>query len=389
MIRKKWVSVFALMSAMFSLGIIPTATADTNSNENLTDIVDQYGTQIQDSYQKSQNKFFRRTVLTQQQQLARENGIGIYEQSDTPLVVQNASVSTHIISSQRTSQGYLITADITTSLNQVPKDGVTITLGNKKQDHLESIITNRHQLTLVQSNGGYSVASDQVVFDDDDQVEPLQTTIPQGDLLSTSRSRAIPQSTSLASTKPAFDYLKAVEYAELWTDSNHVYKGSNQDFMNVKYPIFNDNCTNFVSQALYEGGLPAKNATVFTRSHDDVWSYMGFAQFGATYTWGGAENNYRYMRYHSGAFDAEDNVKHIGPGGLIYADWDGNGSMDHAVIVTGNIVIRDKTGKPVDAEPIICQKTRNHHDEPLTILTEYANKTYPGKTKWHGLQVRF
>lgn len=185
------------------------------------------------------------------------------------------------------------------------------------------------------------------------------------------------------------DWLKAVKYAELWTDKKHSYPNPNEDFMNHKYPIYDDNCTNFISQALHEGGLPTKKATVVSRKNDDVWSYMGFAQFGATYTWGGAENNYRYMRYHSGSFTVDDNMKHIGPGGVIYADWDGDGTKDHAVIVVGNITYRDKKGRPTDSKPVVCQKTHSHHDEVITFLETYARNTYHGKTKWYGLQWNY
>ena len=53
------------------------------------------------------------------------------------------------------------------------------------------------------------------------------------------------------------NYVKAMQYAELWTDAAH------KDKMNPKYPDYGDtNCTNFVSQAMEAGGLKTTSATV-------------------------------------------------------------------------------------------------------------------------------
>ncbi|MFT8574023.1 amidase domain-containing protein [Bifidobacterium fermentum] len=286
-----------------------------------------------------------------------------------------------------TQNGYEATVDIETNLQMTPSKGTTITIAGKKQGSLNSSATFRHILNLEQPAGqsgtNLAVVKDQVQLDDNaDQINPV--SVPHQLSYSSKKTQAstrdIADYDSWSTNHVGLNWLSTVDYAELWTDSNHVYKNPDQDFMNLKYPVFKDNCTNFVSQALHEGGLKTKNATVISRKHDDVWSYEAFAQLGPTYTWGGAENNYRYMKNYSGAFSSDNDPTHIGPGGIIYADWTGNGSKDHAAIVVGNISTKSAS------IPVICQKTHNEHEQPLTTLENYAKDKYHGATKWYGLQ---
>lgn len=384
-------SIAATTLAVSSL--TPAAFA-SNTTDDVDRTVQLYARQMDDSFTGQSDTAFG---SERQGDLAAENGAELYDAADTGLKVDDAEVTTSVVSRTPIPNGYTVLADITTHLRQVPEGSNTIiTLGSTQADHLDTSTTYRHELTLAPAPDGssepYQVVSDKTLLDDDSRTGQTPhdgETTTSAYRQSTATGRRHMAYAASFKNKAGLDWLKAVQYAELWTDSKHVYKNSNMDFMNPKYPVFEDNCTNFVSQALFEGGLPAKKATIVSRTHDDVWAYMAFAQFEPTYTWGGAENNYRYMRYHSGAFDADDNIKHIGPGGLIYADWDGNGSKDHAVIVTGNITIRDKSGRPVDSRPIICQKTHNQHDAPITVLEKYAQNNYHGKTKWYGLQFRF
>lgn len=375
------------VSIMLLSPVTSEAAVTSQTNDVINAAVENYGQQIQESYAAAPSVLGRSLKRTQTSQLAQENGQALNAKLQGSLNVHQANVSTQVISSNPTNNGYEATVDIVTSLNMTPNDGTTITIAGQKQDSLDSSATFRHVLDLEhpagQSGTPLTVVKDKVQLDDDgDQTNPV--SMPSQSSFN-SRTQTSVRSASYntdwwATNHVGLDWLATVKYAELWTDSNHVYKNHEQDFMNFKYPVFKDNCTNFVSQALHEAGLKTKNATVLSRTHDDVWSYEAFAQLGPTYTWGGAENNYRYMKNYSDAFSSDNNPTQIGPGSIIYADWDGNGTKDHAAVVVGNI--NTKT----TSIPVICQKTHNEHDEPLTTLENYAQQSYHGATKWYGLQ---
>lgn len=387
--KKYLLSVVGLFATAVTIMSPMTASAQESAQSDgaVSAAVNDYGRQLQLSFSPHYSLMQKRYAHTETQRLAEENGKDSYTRSDDGLNIQNADVSTKLVSSTKNGNGYQATVDVETSLHMTPSDGTTITIAGQKRDSLDSSGVFRHVLDLQysgnESSTGLTVVNDQVQLDDDsDQLEPISNPKPAS-LKSGAKysvQNAVDVNHSWSTNGVGLDWLAAANYAELWTDSNHSYKGTDMDFMNMGFPIYPDNCTNFVSQALYTGGLKPKNATVLTRTRDDVWSYRAFAQISPTYTWGGAENNYRYMKNYSGAFTSDNNPHHIGPGGVIYADWNGDGTKDHAAFVVGNINTR------TTSIPVICQKTHNQHDQPLTILENYASKNYHGATKWYGLQ---
>ncbi len=134
-----------------------------------------------------------------------------------------------------------------------------------------------------------------------------------------------------SATSIGFDYLKMIQYAELWTNNDHE-NSMNPDFPNyheifeheVDLPIGEpgSNCTNFASQSLYAGGLPLNAGKDNNEKRDDpnawTWNVKGIS--GATYTWSGADNNFYYMRDHSGIFQVESNPRRAWEGSLIYGN---------------------------------------------------------------------
>jgi hypothetical protein len=77
----------------------------------------------------------------------------------------------------------------------------------------------------------------------------------------------------------------AAAYARKWALSTH-----------GDYPRFDNDCTNFVSQALLAGGWTMVGEHSFSnRQSDTVWWYGGAWLTRASYTWAGAQNFYNFL----------------------------------------------------------------------------------------------
>ncbi|WP_420864653.1 amidase domain-containing protein [Bifidobacterium actinocoloniiforme] len=76
------------------------------------------------------------------------------------------------------------------------------------------------------------------------------------------------------------------------------------------------NCTNFLSQAVYAGALRTAWGSSLDVKNEKVWTWNLAGIAHASRTWSGAQMNYTYMRYHSGAFTSESNPYRVGGVGL-------------------------------------------------------------------------
>lgn len=301
------------------------------------------------------------------------------------LSLKETQVSTNVTSTSKTADGYTVTADIDTHLRMVPKAGVTITIAGEHRNQLDSSFTDRHILTLTpdtKQDGGYSVVSDEIQNPDELKDDSLPTLSSEPQELPTNNDQNQFSTRDFATNKEGLNYIKMSKYAELWTND------SNKNNLNPKYPVYKEegktgNCTNFLSQVVHEGGLPTTTGHSWDLGNDNVWTWNLLGLASASHTWSGAQNSYNYMKDHSHAFTVENNPYHIGEGGLIYADWEGDGTLDHAMVVVGNI-----NGGP-HPSPIICQKTVNRNDYPFYKSQANANSAHKGKTIiWKGLQFR-
>lgn len=387
--RYKGISIATAMLIVSPL-ISGTAFAEPVNGDTpqIDSVLNQYAEQIQSSYSGVGS---RSLVNSKQEELAHKNGGDLYDPARDGLNLSKTDVSTEIVSATQFGTEYKAKVLITTKLHMTPKPGTTITIAGEKRNSLDSSGTYEHAVTLApdiaSGTHGYSVIDDQVQLPHDEinrNHKPVFTTSSAAQ----AKADANFSSQSAVATRDVFtngvglNYLTEMRYAELWTDDAHTdHQNSQHDIMNIQFPVFSDNCTNFVSQALYAGGLKMKKTNFIDRGHDDVWAYMGIGELTPTYTWGGADNNHRYMQNYSQAFTVDNNPHHLGGGAVLYADWEGDGTLDHAAIVTGNIQTA------TNATPVICQKTHNHHDEPMTFLENYAKSVNPrGTTQWRGLQ---
>jgi cell wall-associated NlpC family hydrolase len=129
-----------------------------------------------------------------------------------------------------------------------------------------------------------------------------------------------------------YDRRAAVDYADAW------WNGANP-----KYHHFAVDCTNYVSQCLFAGGLPMD----YTGKRNSGWWYEGYA--GGTerwsFSWAVAHSLRAYLLYSSRPRRGTEitDPRELEPGDVIFYDWDGDGRWQHSVIVTGH----DREGWPL------------------------------------------
>lgn len=128
-----------------------------------------------------------------------------------------------------------------------------------------------------------------------------------------------------------YDRRAVKQYADTWWD-----------YPNPEYIHFKVDCTNYVSQCLFAGGVPmdytnsrAKGWWYRRNSGDDSWSY----------SWSVSHSLHWYLSRSDSVFRAErvDDPGLLDIGDVIVYDWDGNGHFQHSTIVAA----RDARGMPL------------------------------------------
>lgn len=121
----------------------------------------------------------------------------------------------------------------------------------------------------------------------------------------------------------AYDRVRAQRYADLWWNSyNPAY---------VKF--LDDDCTNFVSQALYAAGMPMQKED--NNRAKGWWYHPGNGQKGVnwSYSWSTSNALHQYLVNIVGASVIDDPSK-LNVGDLVFYDWNGSGAFHHTTIVT-------------------------------------------------------
>ena len=146
---------------------------------------------------------------------------------------------------------------------------------------------------------------------------------------------------------------------------NYAYKYAYDP--NDDYHEYDNDCTNFVSQALRYGGWTEING-----DHDDnsKWWYDGWWPHYASYTWAGAENFYKFAIIESGRATPWGNVYDLRNGDILQYKLDGRSTMTHSMVTTGH---------SQEGVPLLSYHTTNTRDKPFTAMvitgrTWYAHK---------------
>jgi hypothetical protein len=143
---------------------------------------------------------------------------------------------------------------------------------------------------------------------------------------------------STARPQEPYDREKATSYARQWAlTRNSAYT----DYSAL--PNDGGDCTNFVSQSLRAGGW--RNTTVGSATSDLYWYYVNSSQ--VSQTWSTAHGFYRHMNGGYESWFGWRGFSSVNYGDVVSIDFQGDGRIDHTVIVTGFAKNTDGTVDPL------------------------------------------
>jgi hypothetical protein len=160
-------------------------------------------------------------------------------------------------------------------------------------------------------------------------VEDVELSLPVFELGTETRLKFLPAEEGKDDGRLPYTYnrLKAVQYAERWWNS-----------YNPAYIKFENDCTNFISQCLHQGGAPMRGYPNRT---------IGWWLRGKNYSWSWAVANALkvYLETSKTGLRAREvnSPDQLLLGDVICYDFQGNGRFDHNTIVTG----KDANGMPL------------------------------------------
>ena len=147
--------------------------------------------------------------------------------------------------------------------------------------------------------------------------------------------------------KIAYDRLRAVQYAERWWNT-----------FNPNYPQFTDDCTNFISQCLYAGGIPMWGKP----NRSKGWWIEGKSNW--SYSWTVANAFMLMLKAASWTKEVKD-PSQLMLGDIICYDFEGDGRFNHNTIVTG----KDEYGYPLVNAHTTNSRMRYWNYEDSTAYT--------------------
>lgn len=150
----------------------------------------------------------------------------------------------------------------------------------------------------------------------------------------------------------------AVNYARTWTEENK--KLCHPDFKR-----YDADCTNFVSQVLYAGGIPQISGG---RKDAASWFYEWGLVARPSYTWGGAQNLYDHLKNHSTNVSRITTTADIEVGDIISFDTDPNDNTFH---IGHSVVVTEKNGNTWD-KILVTYHSTDREDYPASKLVKDA-----------------
>jgi hypothetical protein len=135
----------------------------------------------------------------------------------------------------------------------------------------------------------------------------------------------------------AYDRERAATYAIIWAH------GRNPNYRDYGSGCACNDCTNFVSQALFAGGKVMKTGSYDKASPFEWWYYNSLNVFGqASHTWGGTPQINTYFHQFPREYEAKNSSDELVAGDMIILDLAGDspadppdGQPDHARMVVG------------------------------------------------------
>lgn len=356
-----------------SMAFPQAAVASQNQSEaldtGLRQVLSEYSTSLRESYYAPENSRSLSTLP-----------FNANDQLNDGLVTTDTNINTKVRTVEKTENGYDLHVDVTLSTELEADSGAEIYLAGKRTDSMQNSWTDEHVLHVVPDSGsssGYTITADEVVEPDEETSsftamdssisnERTPASLDREQSSFNLEERKLMESRAdFGENSDGLNYIKATNYADKWTKNNE---------MNPAYPVFSQNCANFVSQAIHEGGK---------HTHPRLWFYSTSVPSLTARGWMNADSNYTYMKHYTNSFTSLTNVWEAWQGSLLYVDWSSNGSIDHTMIVVGVVV---KDGK---ANPVIDQKSNNRYQITLTQSLKYAHDNGHNNMTWYGLQYRY
>jgi hypothetical protein len=118
---------------------------------------------------------------------------------------------------------------------------------------------------------------------------------------------------------------------------------------------YDNDCTNFVSQALKAGGWTEIDGS---KSDNSKWLYEGGWPTYASYTWAGAQNFYRFARYDSGRTTMWGSAYDLRLGDILQYRTTDSSTMIHSMVTAAY-------DGPV---PLLSYHTSNTRNKPYTAI---------------------
>lgn len=154
-----------------------------------------------------------------------------------------------------------------------------------------------------------------------------------------------------------YDRMRAVQYAARW------WAGANPAFR-----AFRDDCTGFISQCLWAGGMPMEGHG----RRDKGWWYLGPNEQWS-YSWAVA-NALRWYLASSGRARQANTARELELGDIIAYDWNGDGVWQHNTILVGF---------DPDGEPLVAAHTAAAWGRPWRYLDSPAYTAHTKHLFWH------
>ncbi|GAB3053370.1 hypothetical protein GCM10027053_12250 [Intrasporangium mesophilum] len=157
----------------------------------------------------------------------------------------------------------------------------------------------------------------------------------------------------------SYNYTAMVNYAKYWGVPTRY---------NPIYPIYPEDCTNFVSQALYAGGWAMVRSDFWPANRSDPYNWFcdGKDSTSASYSWTGA-NNLKNFMINSGRVRWLSSIWSLGNGDCLGYDWTNDHSVDHWAMCTGH----DSAGKP-----LMTQHVKHYVNKPLSEIVSGQSWAY-------------
>jgi hypothetical protein len=232
----------------------------------------------------------------------------------------------------------------------------------------------QHVLSLQRANGRWTVAADEEVeafspsTADDMPDLTLPTIIPNDEVVTQDRSAAamgIPH--ALSATH--LDRSKIVNYALRWVGTDlHVFSTRGYNPTYAAATFFNDDCTDFISQALYDGGWTFKPGLKWF--HDYWWFEFVWPRL-YTDTWTIAKSWSEFAQ-RSGRAWLTGSVRDLQLGDILQFGTENDGRITHSMIVTS----RDSAGNIWLTYHSVNEKNRSFWDLDTAQKKIYPRITY-------------